>query len=151
MSGVTASTIRRSSQMSRASPNNGARRVLVEDTGAGTALVQELRGCVSGIIPVQPEGDKASRMAVASAKFEAGQVFLPERAAWLPDLEAELFVFPGSRYDDQCDSISQALQDDNNSFWTWLAPEDWDRLNAWAKQPSRRSDIYCGASFRQRR
>ena len=41
-------------------------------------------------------------MAIALAKFEAGQVLLPERAPWLPDLEAELFVFPGSRYDDQC-------------------------------------------------
>ncbi len=39
-----------------------------------------------------------------------------ERASWLPDLEAELFVFPGSRHDDQCDSISQALLDKNNSF-----------------------------------
>jgi hypothetical protein len=37
-----------------------------------------------------------------------------------PDLEAELFVFPGSRHDDQCDSISQALLDQNNSFWMWL-------------------------------
>jgi phage terminase large subunit-like protein len=37
-----------------------------------------------------------------------GQVFLPERADWLPDLEAELFAFPGARHDDQCDSISQA-------------------------------------------
>ena len=33
-------------------------------------------------------------MAVAPAKFEAAQSLLPERAAWLPDLEAELFVFP---------------------------------------------------------
>jgi predicted phage terminase large subunit-like protein len=44
-----------------------------------------------------------------SALFEAGQVFLPMRAPWLPDLEAELFAFPGSRHDDQIDSISQAL------------------------------------------
>jgi len=84
-------------------------RVLVEDAGAGTSLVQELRGRVSGIIAVKPTGDKESRMAVASAKFEAGQVLLPERAHWLPDLQAELFAFPGSRHDDQCDSISQAL------------------------------------------
>jgi predicted phage terminase large subunit-like protein len=70
-----------------------ARRVLVEDAGAGASLVQELRGRVTGIIAVKPDGDKASRMAVASAKFEAGQVLLPERASWLPDLEAELFVF----------------------------------------------------------
>jgi len=93
-----------------------AHRILVEDGGAGTALVHELRGSVAGIIAVKPEGDKASRMAVASAKFEAGQVLLPERAPWLSDLEAELFVFPGSRHDDQCDSISQALLDRNISF-----------------------------------
>jgi predicted phage terminase large subunit-like protein len=107
-----------------------AKRVLVEDAGAGTSLVQELRGTVSGIIAVRPEGDKASRMAVASAKFEAGQVLLPEKAAWLPDLEAELFAFPGSRHDDQCDSISQALLDKNVSFMSMLTPAEWDHLLA---------------------
>src|SRR3984893_8429416 len=115
-----------------------ARRVLVEDTGAGTSLVQELRGRVPGIIAVQPDGDKASRMAVASAKFEAGQVLLPERASWLPDLEAELFVFPGSPHDDQCDSISQALLDKNNSFMAWLSPEDWKVLLAESRIPGPR-------------
>jgi predicted phage terminase large subunit-like protein len=115
-----------------------ARRVLVEDTGAGTSLVQELSGQVSGIVAVKPEGDKASRMAVASAKFEAGQVLLPERASWLPDLESELFTFPGSRHDDQCDSISQALLDKNNSWMTWLTPEDWDVILAKSRIPLRR-------------
>jgi phage terminase large subunit-like protein len=38
------------------------------------------------------------------------------RAAWLPELEAELFAFPGSRYDDQCDSISQVLNDPQAQF-----------------------------------
>jgi len=116
----------------------GARRVLVEDTSTGTALVQELRSQISGIIAVKPEGDKASRMAVASAKFEAGQVFFPERASWLPDLEAELFVFPGSRHDDQCDSISQALLDKNNSFWMYLSDDDWERILAESRRPRRR-------------
>jgi predicted phage terminase large subunit-like protein len=92
----------------------GARRVLVEDAGAGTALVQELRGQIAGIIGIKPQGDKVSRMAVASAKFEAGQVFLPQQAHWLPDLEAELFAFPAGKNDDQCDSISKALDDKNN-------------------------------------
>ena len=114
-----------------------ARRVLVEDTGAVTSLVQELRGQVSGIVAVKPEGDKASRMAVASAKFEAAQVLLPERASWLPDLEYELFTFPGSRHDDQCDLISQALLDKNNSWMTWLSPEDWDVLLAKSRMPLR--------------
>jgi hypothetical protein len=40
----------------------------------------------------------------------------------LADLEAELFVFPGSRHDDQCDSVSQALLDKNDSFMTLLSP-----------------------------
>jgi predicted phage terminase large subunit-like protein len=113
-------------------------RVLVEDAAAGTALVQELKMEISGIIAVKPSGDKASRMAVASAKFEAGQVWLPERAAWLPDLEAELFAFPGSRHDDQCDSISQALFDANMTFPMVIPPE----LLAWAAVPRRASRFY---------
>lgn len=116
-----------------------AKRVLVEDTGTGIALVQELQGRVSGIIAVKPEGDKVSRMAVASAKFEAGQVFLPEQALWLPDLEGELFAFPGSRHDDQCNSISQALEDNNVSFMHWLTPADWEVILAKARIPTRRT------------
>jgi phage terminase large subunit-like protein len=56
-----------------------------------------------GLVPVKPDRDKIARMAVASAKFEAGNVHFPEEALWLADLEAELFAFPGARYDDQCD------------------------------------------------
>jgi hypothetical protein len=49
-------------------------------------------------------------------------VFFPERAPWLPELEAELFAFPGSRHDDQVDSISQALNvEDPSLIWALLA------------------------------
>ena len=113
-----------------------AQRVLVEDAGAGTSLVQELRGKVSGIIAVRPDGDKVSRMAVVSAKFEAGQVFLPERASWLADFEAELFAFPGSRNDDQCDSVSQALSEQNVRFPLNISPETVARWRQW--KPKRR-------------
>jgi len=81
----------------------------------------------------------ASRMAVAFAKFEADRVCLPERASCLPDVEAELFVFPGSRRDDRFDSISQALLNKNNSFMTRLSPEDWDVLIAKAGAPRPRA------------
>ena len=83
-------------------------------------------------------------MAVASAKFEASQVLLPEQASWLPDLEAELFVFPGSRHDDQCDSISQALLDKNNSFMAWLSPEDWESSSLSGKFLGRPSEGMVG-------
>jgi predicted phage terminase large subunit-like protein len=96
-----------------------ANRVLVEETGTAIGLLQELKYHVSGLIGIKPERDKQTRMSVASAKFEAGQVQFPERASWLPELEAELFAFPGSRNDDQVDSISQALNYDKSSLWVW--------------------------------
>jgi predicted phage terminase large subunit-like protein len=119
-----------------------AQRVLVEEAGAGTPLVQELRTKVSGIIAVRPDGDKVSRMAVVSSKFEAGQVFLPERASWLADFEAELFAFPGSRNDDQCDSVSQALSEQNVSFPLNISPETVAR---WAQWKPERPLIYIEA------
>ena len=58
---------------------------------------------------MKPERDKVARMAIQTGKFEAGQVVLPMRAPWLATFEAELFAFPGSKHDDQIDSVSQAL------------------------------------------
>jgi predicted phage terminase large subunit-like protein len=90
-------------------------RILIEEAGTAVALIAELRFEIFGMIGVKPDRDKLSRMSVASAKFEAGHVYLPERADWLPDLETELFAFPASRHDDQCDSISQALNDQSSN------------------------------------
>jgi predicted phage terminase large subunit-like protein len=83
--------------------------ILVEDAGVGTALAKELHQAGLPAIAVRPQFDKRTRMSIQSSKFESGQVFLPTAASWLDDLEAELFSFPGSRYDDQIDSISQGL------------------------------------------
>jgi predicted phage terminase large subunit-like protein len=94
-------------------------QVLVEDAGTAIGLIQELRFRVAGLTGVRPERDKESRMSLASARFEAGQVHFPERAHWLPELEAELFAFPGSRHDDQVDSISQALCNAPSQLWIW--------------------------------
>ena len=113
-------------------------RVLIEDTGAGTALVQELRASSVPAIPIKPEGDKVSRMAVVSSVFEAGKVFFPERAPWLADLESELFAFPGSRHDDQCDSISQALAARNTPFYAYITPELLEKLRSRSRRVDRR-------------
>ena len=93
-------------------------RVLIEDAGVGTALVQELTRAQFSVIAVKPEHDKKIRMAIQAAKFENGQVLFPNEAPWLADLEAELFAFPKSRHDDQVDSISQALARQGPSGWT---------------------------------
>ena len=92
------------------------RRLLIEDTAAGTGLIQDLREHGCHAIPVKPEGDKATRMMIQTGKFEAGQVVLPVSAPWLAAFEAELFAFPGCKHDDQVDSVSQALGYKGSSY-----------------------------------
>jgi predicted phage terminase large subunit-like protein len=95
-----------------------AKQILVEEAGTAIGLIEELRYQVLGIAPIKPDKDKVTRMSIASAIFEAGQVHFPESASWLPELEAELFSFPGSRHDDQVDSISQAINHGmSSSLW----------------------------------
>jgi predicted phage terminase large subunit-like protein len=84
--------------------------ILIEDTGTGTALIQDLRE--AGPLPViglRPEGDKVTRLARVSPQIEAGRVSLPAEAPWLADYEAELAAFPDGAHDDQVDMTSQFL------------------------------------------
>jgi predicted phage terminase large subunit-like protein len=99
--------------------------VLIEDTGHGTALSQELRG--SGLlhaISIRPDKDKVTRMSAQSAKIEAGQLLLPSTAPWLDDFKAELLSFPAGRHDDQVDALSQFLGwiEDKWRPTTWPMP-----------------------------
>ena len=61
-------------------------------------------------------------------------MILPGQAPWLSELETELFSFPGSRYDDQVDSVVQALayepQEEGGLMWAkiWTAPKLNQRL-----------------------
>jgi predicted phage terminase large subunit-like protein len=91
-------------------------KILIEDAGTGTALIQELGRLGWTVVGVQPQRDKQTRMSIQSAKFETGFVRLPEHASWLPEFEAELFAFPASRHDDQVDSVSQALAESDGGY-----------------------------------
>jgi predicted phage terminase large subunit-like protein len=83
--------------------------LLIEDKGSGTSLIQDLRASNLAVIGINPQGDKQTRVAKISAKFEAGAVFFPKSAPWLGALKAELLGFPNVRHDDQVDSVAQAL------------------------------------------
>ncbi len=96
-----------------------AKQVLVEESGTAIGLIEELRHLIWDITAVKPDRDKVTRMSLASATFEAGQVHFPTNASWLPELEAELFAFPGSAHDDQVDSISQAILHGKSGLWVW--------------------------------
>ena len=91
-------------------------KILIEDAGNGTVLVQDLKtnGCT--IIAVRPERNKKIRMQLQAAKFEAGLIIFPKRAPWLSEYESEIFGFPNVRFDDQVDSTSQALTVDPSGY-----------------------------------
>ena len=109
---------------------NKPRQVLIEDKASGTQLIQELKS--SGLYRVTsydppPGTDKILRLHAQSAAFEAGRVLLPNKALWLADYERELTSFPGSKFDDQVDSTTQALdymgQHRSLDIWTKLGRE----------------------------
>lgn len=83
--------------------------ILVEDTGVGTGLIADLRTKGLSVIEVSATQSKEARAAIQTPKFESRRVLFPESAPWLSTLEAELLAFPGSRHDDQIDSIVHAL------------------------------------------
>lgn len=85
--------------------------VTVIETGdVGRAIAQSLREA-NLLAPAlrRPRLDKEARLLRHVAKFENGQVLLPEEAPWLAGYLAELLAFPQGRYDDQVDSTTQAL------------------------------------------
>ena len=85
-------------------------RILIEDASTGIALAQELNQTgLCYISPIPVERDKIGRLYVQQGKFATGLVLFPKGAAFLPELEAELLVFPHGKHDDQVDSITQAL------------------------------------------
>jgi len=92
-------------------------KILIEETGIGTALVTELKNAGLTAIAVKPERDKTTRMSIQSAKFESGLVFLPREVPWLADYQAELFTFPHVHFDDQVDSTTQALASSDHSSY----------------------------------
>lgn len=102
-----------------------ANAVLIEDKASGTQLIQDLKAeGICGVKPYDPlpGSDKILRLYAQTAEFESGRVLLPYSAPWLEEYVRELTSFPGSKYDDQVDSTTQALDHLKNkaSFFDWL-------------------------------
>jgi predicted phage terminase large subunit-like protein len=83
--------------------------ILVEDSGVGSGLADELRRAGFSAIAIRPQGDKLSRLSIQSAKVESGHLYLPRQAPWLCDFEAEFFAVPNAPHDDQADAVVQAM------------------------------------------
>lgn len=88
-----------------------ANAVLVEDAAAGQSLLQELRRETRlPLIAVKADRDKVARAHAITATHEAGLIYLPDAAPWLPDFLDETASFPSAPHDDQVDAFVHAMR-----------------------------------------
>jgi predicted phage terminase large subunit-like protein len=88
--------------------------ILVEAKGNGLSYIQNMRApdakAPGPIIPIEVQNQtKEFRFDKVTTMIQAGEVYLPSRAMWLPDYEKELIAFPHGKHDDQVDATSQYL------------------------------------------
>jgi len=87
-----------------------AKNILIEDKASGTQLIQDLRDDgVHGTTGYATPMDKVMRAHSVSSTIENGFVHIPAQADWIPEFLHEIAGFPKGKYDDQVDSLSQAL------------------------------------------
>jgi predicted phage terminase large subunit-like protein len=121
-----------------------AKKILIEDKASGTQLIQDLkREGLHAVVPYAPPAgaDKIMRLHAQTAVFENGRVLLPAKAPWLADYVNELTGFPGSRYADQVDSTTQALDYLHNIYYrdNWMLRVDWEAALAASSRPGPRT------------
>jgi predicted phage terminase large subunit-like protein len=85
---------------------------IVEAAGSGISLIQYLCKRAIPCFWSKPKGDKIARAARTLPTFDAKRVFLvrkPGEDDWVEPYINELVSFPHGRFDDQVDSLVQAL------------------------------------------
>ncbi len=89
----------------------GAQRIIIEDIGIGTSLINYLKREGLIILPYCPTLSKADRAAAKTYLVRSGNVLLPQNAGWLDSFKAEVLAFPYGKHDDQVDSLIQLLDE----------------------------------------
>jgi predicted phage terminase large subunit-like protein len=102
-----------------------ARANLIEDKANGSAVIASMRKKVAGVIAVDPEGGKISRMYAVAGEWQAHNWYIDRNAAWSGPFVDHITKFPGVRHDDDVDAMTQAgiyLQNHGfkSGFVTWL-------------------------------
>lgn len=111
-------------------PSAGA--IFIEDKANGSAMINQIRNYISGVIGVIPKGDKVTRANVVVPFFEAGNVYLPHPKwqPWVNDMLDEWTGFPNMEHDDEVDSMTQALSREIVNAQASVSVST-DQLNFW--------------------
>jgi len=109
-----------------------ANTILIEDKASGQSLIQDLEDIEDDdydptmiIVPINPVIDKITRLDTATPILEAGRIWIPERAPWLPDAETDLITFPDPLVWDRLDALSQFLN------WKFSKEKSEDPAEMW--------------------
>jgi predicted phage terminase large subunit-like protein len=81
--------------------------VLVEDKANGSAVIAHLKEEISGLVPIDPQGGKMSRMMAAAPEFQANNWFFDRTGAWTNKAVDQLCNFPNAKNDDIADAVTQ--------------------------------------------
>ncbi|HEX4124690.1 MAG TPA: phage terminase large subunit [Tepidisphaeraceae bacterium] len=80
----------------------------VEREGIGLGVVQTLRRRGVTVKPLIARGSKEARSESAEIRMAAGDIYFPQDAEFLYELQRELLLFPNSEYADQVDALAHA-------------------------------------------
>jgi len=83
--------------------------VLIDDSGIGSALLQDLRDSEVPVRGVSSKGGREDRFLRMADLFLSGRVLLPVRAAWLGRYFGELTALPHGERDDLAAATAAAL------------------------------------------
>ena len=86
---------------------------IVEAAGSGISLISSLRKAERSCFWHHPNDDKMYRAALVLPIFAKGRVFILKQDAqsdWVEPYVNELVSFPNGRFDDQVDSLVQAIR-----------------------------------------
>jgi predicted phage terminase large subunit-like protein len=112
--------------------------ILIEDKASGTQLIQEMQEAGLHVVTAyKSKFEKTMRLDAQTGVIENGLVYIPIEAHWLAEYLHELSSFPKSKYDDQVDSTSQALE------WLKQRMPGWGNLKYYADLVE---DMRAGAS-----
>jgi predicted phage terminase large subunit-like protein len=122
---------------------------LIEGKANGPAVIQMLRGEVSGLLDIEPEGGKVARANGASPELRSGNWFLPHPllAPWVGNPEnptesgflAEAVVFPFGPNDDMVDAWTQA--------GIWIQKDGAGRVFLTSEQDIRVESVQIGQKW----
>jgi predicted phage terminase large subunit-like protein len=89
----------------------------VEREGIGLGVVQALRRRGIAVKPLIARGSKEARSETAEIRMAAGDIYFPQSADFLYDLQRELLLFPNSEHADQVDALAHAAIEVQKRNW----------------------------------